>query len=267
MSRGSWISIVWGLGVLGCGDTPVRLPDAGPDAGDMDRGTVTVNWTLSDGQDPITCGDVAGITVRVELTPVDAQFGATDSFACGAASGTTRQLGAGTSDLSIDLLAPGSRSLIGDPVEVAGVTVSIGEDTPVTGIAFEVATSGDLRFQLATPGTDNQCQGGGGPIVDMSLELQDGEGACVPTTFTVSGAGDVVNNCTGTVFGACIEKSQTVTVAGAVSGEHKLAVIGREAGDLPCWTRVSQFVLPGGNLELDLGTLGLIRDTQVAGCE
>src|SRR5690606_32234873 len=136
--------------------------DAGLDSGPEERGTVTVNWTVSDGQDAITCGDVAGITVRLDLAPVDAQFGATDSFACGAASGTTRQLGAGTYDLSIDLLAPGSRSLIGEPVEVPGVVVTSGADTPVTGIAFEVATSGDLQFQLATPGADNQCATNGG---------------------------------------------------------------------------------------------------------
>lgn len=122
-----------------CGGDDDAPPDANltPDARPP-RGTVSLEWTITQGGDPATCGDVGASQVTLELVPQGAGAGSPESFNCAAGAGTTIEIAVGTYDVGIDLVNGGGESLLAAPLVQNGVEVTENNDTPLDPVVFEL---------------------------------------------------------------------------------------------------------------------------------
>lgn len=258
-------------------------PACGDDAGGADAapvsdaapntGTFSLAWEISDGQETVDCGDVAGVTVSIEALEQGAAFGEVITSTCTAGTLTSPQLEVGTYSLEIELKASGSRSLLATPIEMGGVEIQKSQNADLGSVTFEVIPTGTLAFTVDADVTGTNCGTGteDANIIEMGLELQDDQEACVPATFDIDGVGSYTNDCMGTNPPPdCIESGTEVSVADAPSGPHGLEVIGRmddgEGGTLDCWLRNPEFTIPGNDLEVDLGLQILMPNTNEPDC-
>jgi len=251
---------------LGCGGGG-GSPDAStaPDA--ASKGTLSFTWSVSDpSSNPLACEDVGGLTVTVTATPAIGGFAQIDSFACPNASGTTRGLDPADYNLAFRLSAL-SGALATDVV-MNGVTVNAGQDSALGNVAFEVVPSGGFHFTVdagSDPNCDDVASGGAG-ITALEMELHDDGDNCVATDFCVGdtdtatagcqGGTTYSNDCAGATT-ACVDDTTAISVAGVVSGTHHLVLTGWRDLDA-CFARDSQIVIPGNDLDRDLGAQNLL---------
>lgn len=261
------------LGVLalaaGCSDD-VALTDARPQIDAATPGTLMLSWTIAHGGAPLTCGDVGGSTVAVDLVRDGEAFGVVDSFTCGAGAGESRMLAPGRYLLRVSL--SGTGGTLDGPDEIRDIIVSTGSTTTVPPIAFDVDPVGGLKFRITTPATGGNCaptgQSGAG-ITAMRLELRNAAGTCVPATFTIAAgaadpAGTYASNCAGNTY-ACIAADQDVSLAGLRSGSYSMVMIG-SVGAAACWRRQPNAVVPAAGLVSTLPAQQLALQAGVPGC-
>jgi len=248
-----------------CGDDS-GFPDARVD-GPPARGTISLSWTISDGDRVLTCDDVGSTTVGIAIIPDMQPFGSNDILSCTSGQGTSRPIDPGKYDFVITLVGRAgtlaSKSI--DDKDVAS-----GQDTPLGAIAFEVDATGGLKFRIGT-GTAANCTPAGAGMTATTLELRDPAGTCVPATFAIAAgasapAATYASTCAGAApVGPCIEADQDVTATGLASGRHQLVLEGR-IGAAPCWKRNASIRIPAGGAELAAGTVAMVYDDAQAGC-
>lgn len=259
------------VAVVGLMWSACRSGEATPDASFVDappsQGTLSLSWRLTDGTGDITCADVAGLSVRMLVTPAIGGFADIDIFGCTAGSVTSRGFDATTYDVRLELSA--AAGLLATPVVINDVVVEPGRDTNLGEFVFEVPAIGNLQFTIDSDSLGLNCDPapGGGGISSVVFELRDAANQCTGTFDIAAGAtqpaGTYASDCS-TAYG-CIENDQPITVSNIPSGSYRL-IIRADKGGLPCYERTSQFEVPGNNLTEDLMTQFLIADSNIIGC-
>lgn len=247
-----------------CGDD-ASASDAGPIDARVPGGTFSFNWTISDGANPLACEDVGGLTVQITARPKDSLSGSTESFTCTSGSGTSMDLSPGTYDIEIDLRASANQTLIAAPISVPNVELVLSQNTPLDAVEFTVTPMGSFNFTLDTSATGTNCGNG---MMDADIESVtfnlSRAGTCVVTTFDIAGGSPATytTTCpTPTAYaGGCIENNQAITVASSPSGTLNLSMTANKTGGIECWRRLTQFTVPGNNLNADLMDEALALD-------
>jgi hypothetical protein len=249
--------------IVGCGGG-----DGGADAGDIDapvtRGTIAFAWAIQDTNgDPLACDDIGAGSVSITATPAAGGFGQVDPFSCAAGSGVSQPLEPTTYNVQFRL--SGTAGTMDEPAAMTGVEVVANQQVDLGSITFAVDPVGNITFQVDTGASAGNCDpegSGGGDLSSLIIELRDDEDICIPTTFAVddpndANAPDYVSDCSGSATAGCLENDVTLTVADADSGPHSLVIRGFKAGT-ECYSRTSQFTIPGADLTLDLPTQSLM---------
>lgn len=240
------------------------LPDAGaPDAAPS-TGRFSVAWTLQDGARALTCADVGGTLLSVEVTGPEVSIGYVEAFTCSAGEGTSKALPPGVYDLAFELV--GKSGTLARPTSQR-VTVTSNGVVAAAPLIVPLVASGTLSAKLVAGPVAN-CAANGANLSAISIILEK-NGACVPATFTISAAGGrpggtytstcaVVTPTTG-----CIERDQTVTTT-VGSGAYTVKVRGLVAAN-PCWLAAQLADIPplARTLMADIG-LGYQQGT--TGC-
>jgi len=251
------VGCVGTLALVSCSDD-VGLPDARPATDAPPPGQLMLSWTIAHQATTLTCAQIAGSSVTVEMVPVGALAGVVDSFSCTSAMGTSRQLPAGDYDLEISL--EGSGGTLSGPIMRLAVTVPSSGTGVVDPVAFDVDPHGDLSFNVTTPSPGDNCGAmpGGAGITDVRIELRNAAGTCVPTTFMI-GATAYPSDCANATT-ACIAATATVTAADIDSGQRSMVITGL-VGNQACWQRTSSFVARAAGFTTTLSPQQLIRNT------
>lgn len=246
-----------------CSDD-VGLPDAPPVIDAAVPGTLRVAWTITHDGAPLTCADVTGSSVAVEIVKQGLTFGTIESFSCTSAMGTSNPLPPGAYDLRVSLSGSGGR--IAGPVLRLDVTVTSSQTTDVEPVAFDVDPTGTLAFRITTGADNCAAMPGGAGITATRIELRDAAGTCVPTTFAVGAgatsgrpAGTYASDCGAATYG-CIADDQELTAPGVAAGQHTMAITGL-VGTAACWRRTSSFIVRAAGQTTTLNPQALIRDT------
>jgi len=240
--------------------------DPGPDPDPVPgRGRLAFNWSLLAEQQAASCLDVGAVTVAVTAIRPGQLVGEADSFSCGAGFAETRNLTPGTYSVTLDLLASGSRSLLDEPLAIAGILVAPGEVADPRDIEFSVEPVGAVTWSMSVAGYDGNCAAEQGNVESIALEIQTLEGMCVPTMFRVGDGALASHDCVGEFTVPCVEAGTTVTAEAVPSGPHQLEIDARRPGPLSCFSRTAQFPVPGNGLEVALGPLMLPVDSN-PGC-
>jgi hypothetical protein len=250
-----------------CGDDS-GLPDARIIDGVPAGGTLSLSWTLADGDTAVTCDQVGAVAVTLILLPDNAPSGFTETFACTSARGTSGVVAAGRYTVSV-ALASATGQLATVPARQ--VTVTSGQDTALGAIPFPVNATGGLRFRAEAEGVPSNCAAapGGAGIEATHIELRTLDEVCVPTTFAIAAgatapAGTFVSDCGTPTPAGCLADDQVVSVASAASGRYRLVVEGLIDGRA-CWEGTPFVRVPAGGATGPLGEVSLVR-TGAAGC-
>lgn len=255
MKRG--LLLPFALAIFSCSDD-VGLPDARPPIDAPPPGQLMLTWSIAHMGTNLTCAQIAGSSVTVEIVPVGAVAGTVESFSCTSLMGMTGSIPAGQYDIDISL--EGSGGTLAGPVKRLGVTVSPSATTVVDPVAFDVDPHGNLSFQITTPSPSDNCGAmpGGAGITAVRIDLRDSAGTCVPTTFMI-GATAYASNCANATTG-CIASTETVTAANIDSGQRSMVITGFVGNDA-CWQRTTSFVARAAGLTTTLNPQLLIRNT------
>lgn len=263
-----WSLFAAGAALASCSDD-AGLPDARLPIDAAIPGQFMLSWSLSHGGLPQTCGSVGATSVSVDLVPVGSAFGEVDGWSCASGTGTTRPLEPGRYDIRASVSGGGT---LDGPIYRRDIELSAGQTVAVEPIVFDVEPTGTLEFRVTTPATGGNCAAlaaMGAGITATTIELRDGAGTCVPTTFAISAgaaspAGSYTADCAGASYG-CIDGDQTLKATMVASGSHTMALTGA-IGAAPCWTRSAQFTTRAGGLTTTLNPQQLQLDSQVPGC-
>lgn len=127
------------LGAAACGgdDEPAADANTTPDARPP-RGTFSLMWSITDGGNPATCGDVGGSQVVVSFIRQGAGAGDNAVINCTAGEGESQEINVGTYDLDIDLVDASIQSLLDAPVMVNGVEITENGKTELDPVVFEL---------------------------------------------------------------------------------------------------------------------------------
>lgn len=255
------------LGMWACGDaTP---PDAGVAADAAPPvGRVSLEWQISDGTNALTCADVGAQVVRIQALPVGGGSATIDTLPCedGVGSVPLREY---AYDVEVALIGSALEPL-GETFTKENVNIRKNETTSLGTVSLVVAPRGNVEFFLDAAGAGGNCEAepDGAGITQISLELRDRAGACVPATFEIGAgatrpAGTYVTDCAGARFD-CVENDQLVRAVGVRSGQQSLRIRGLR-GEQECYQRNSQFNVPGGDLTTNLESLALALDVSCGG--
>jgi hypothetical protein len=276
MMRRALLIGILGLSLAACGDDDGGEADAVPTPDADTRGTITFDWTITDGTNPLTCDDVGGSAITMTLLPVGVVGSSSQPGNCpdGASSGTftTGPVIPRAYNLEV-VLSASQGDLVDPPVTFTNITVDPLSDTPIDDVEFVVDPTGNLSFRLAAIATGGNCAAevdDGAGIVDFTLELRDG-GTCVPVTFEIFDETETMvdtyaGTCPGTAYGACIPESYTLTVADVSSGPIGVAITGVRAGDIPCYVTTANIDVPGNDLTADIGAINIPVDATNKQC-
>ncbi len=255
----------------GCGDSP-DTPDASLIDAMKAGGTFSLGWSIVNNGSPISCTDVGAVAVSIILIPQGSASGETESFPCASGQASSRNFTPGTYDISIDIRAAGSRSLLPARVLMDGIEIKLNEETVLPAQEFSIEPVGDFHFVVDTGATAGNCAptgADGGGLTGLGFALKNSAGACVPTEFVIADGsepgGTYTNDCiAASAAFPCIGSDQQVSVVGATSGALSLQITGQKEGPIDCYDRVSNFDLPGAGLVKDLGSLLLSLEYSVA---
>lgn len=240
------------------------LPDAGaPDAAPA-TGRFSVAWTMQDGGRALTCADVGGTLLTVEVTGPEVSIGYVEAFTCSAGTGTSKALPPGVYDLAFELV--GKSGTLARPASQR-VTVTGNGVVEAAPLAMTLAATGTLSTRLVAGAVAN-CAANGANLSAMSIVLEK-DGVCVPATFTIAAAGGrpggtYTSTCAiVTPTTACIERDQTVTTTVA-SGAYTVKVRGL-VGASPCWLAAQLADIPPLARTL-MADIGLAYQMGTTGC-
>ena len=246
------------------------IPDARPSIDAAVPGRLALSWTIGHDGVPLTCSQIEASSVTFEIIQVGAAFGVVDSLGCASGMGTSRDLTPGLYDVRITL--DGAGGMLDGPEARRNVKVEPGQEVALEPIAFDVDPHGDLQFRIADAAAGGSCAEagqGGADIATMAIELRDGAGTCVPTTFMIAAgatapAATYVSDCAGATHG-CIAADQDIRASGVTAGAHALVITGNVA-TAPCWKRTTTFRVRSAGLLTTLSPIQLMRDPTVPGC-
>lgn len=256
------------LALAACGDD-VGLPDARPEIDAPPAGRMSFAWTITHEGTPLTCAQLAASQVTIGIVPDNQPFGDVETFACGNAMGTSEDFPPGLYNITASLTGGGTLDELGPFFDVE---VKPNETTAVPVFAFDVLPTGSLTFRVTSPPTGGNCAAAaamGAGITEMIVELRDGAGACVPTTFAIAAgatapARTYAADCSGAPT-PCIDADQELRADGVTPGQHSMAMVGR-VGTAPCWTRTTAFTTRAAGTVTALAPQQLALDPLVPGC-
>jgi hypothetical protein len=127
------------LGAAACGgdDEPAADANTTPDARPP-RGTFSLTWTITQGDNPATCAQVNASQVVISFVPQGAGGGDNAVINCTAEGGESQEINVGTYDLDIDLVDSSIQSLLDAPIMVNGVEITENGDTELDPVVFEL---------------------------------------------------------------------------------------------------------------------------------
>jgi hypothetical protein len=234
--------------------------DAGvPDA--ASGGRFSLSWEITDGSAVLDCTRVGGSAIRVSAFPVGGGTAEIDVLPCTAGMGTTRPLEPGKYDVEIELRA--TQGSLAAPVRVKDAQLTRGGEINLGKHVFAVVPQGQLTFTLDSGRAGGNCgapeQGGAG-ITSMVLTLRDGNGACVPATWSIGAgtagtAGSYAADCSGSTYG-CIAADQQLSLESWASGPYRLEVSASRGAET-CYHADAPFTVPGNQLRADLRAITL----------
>src|SRR6185503_17830286 len=177
-------ALVAGAGCGGCdgGGFPAdaRVIDA-----PVARGTVSLAWSLTDPMGrPISCEDVGGTFVSVELRSVETLSGAVASFSCGNSPSTSSPIDVGRYEARFELHGQGLTGVTAP--SQAGVVISKDQNTALSPVTFAVDNTGKLVLALVAPPATSNCKPAsmlGAGITNMTITLVRNGGGCAAVTF------------------------------------------------------------------------------------
>jgi hypothetical protein len=259
MKRASLVLALLIAGACGTNEGPpdARVIDAPPPGG-----TVSLTWSMHEGASALTCDQISASIVSVTILPENAGFGFVDTFSCTSGKGTSRALAPGKYTITVEL--DGGTGALAPSQQLTHIDVTSGQDTALGAIDFQVVAKGGVSIKLAAKSKAENCTATGADIASMTLQMQDGAGTCIPTTFMIAAgaknpASTYTSDCNTTPTGPCIEQDQTVTATGLRSGSVKLVVTG-DVGGKACWNGLLPLTVPAMNATKDYGTGLLIHD-------
>ncbi len=246
----------------GCGDSPDTVDASTIDAAPI-VGNFSLSWTIVDGGETLSCANVGAAAVSIRLTRQGSGSGEAESFPCASGQGVSRAFAPGLYDVTIDLRAAGSVSLIAAPVRVQGFEIVANQESALPAQEFEVEAVGNFNFFVDAGTTGGNCAAlaaDGAGIIGLAFSLQDGSGSCIAADFVIADGsetgGTYSTDCTAAPAPfPCIGADQEVSVSNAPSGTRRLVITGQKEGPVDCYEKVSNFSLPGANLVKGLGTL------------
>ncbi|MBL4636267.1 MAG: hypothetical protein JKY56_20570 [Kofleriaceae bacterium] len=250
------LSCLW---VAACGDV-VADPDAAPIDAPPPTGTFSLDWTIVDGINNLSCNQVGALALSVRLVTTGGSIGSAEAFSCAGGRATSRGISPGNYQFSIDLLASGNRSLLDGRIIVPNIEIVPNGNTELPMQTFEVSSIGRFLFTVTGGASGGNCESAansGAGIVGVDFQLRDSMGGCVPSEFVVSqgsGSGGTYTSDCGTQRAAspCILSDQEIRVM-TPAGSYQLVVTAQKAGPIDCYSKAANFVLPGAGLESDLG--------------
>jgi hypothetical protein len=258
------ISLV-ALLMMACGGGNDAVPDANtePDAPPA-AGTLSLGWLLTDGVNPLTCAQIAGSSVSIRATPSDGGSGVPGTLSCDSGSGSL-SLPPGTFDVVVTLRTSTLDPLT-PPQQFDNVLIVDGQETPLGTLTFQVVANGNVEFTVATSTGDSNCAdfaSGGAGMTDIYVEFRNELGQCLLTDFVIAAGannpgGTFSSDCAGTTLGACIERDQAIRVEAVTSGPSSMVFTGYKSG-VECFSRNSQFIVPGGELTTSLIPQQLVK--------
>lgn len=240
------------------------LPDAGAQDAAPATGRFSVTWTLQDGDRALTCADVGGTLLTVEVTGPEVSIGYVEAFTCAAGEGQSKALPPGVYDLAFELV--GKSGTLATPASQR-ITVTGNGVVAATPLAMSLAATGTLSTKLVAGAVAN-CAANGANIGAMSIVLEK-NGSCVPATFTIAAAGGrpggvYTSTCAiNPPTTACIERDQTVTTT-VGSGAYTVKVRGL-VGTSPCWLAAQLADIPPLARTL-MADIGLAYQQGAVGC-
>jgi hypothetical protein len=263
LTRGLFLVLLGGT--LACGSDGGRV-DAGPADGPS-GGQFELAWLVEDPAGGILdCGEVSGGSVIVSATPLDGLAGFSETFTCGTGGGTSGVFPSGRYELSMDLrVRGGGASLLTQPVTLPEITLSDGHTIDAGRATFEVEPSGSASFRLGVAGGGSICdpvdQDGAG-LTGLTIELTDGDGACINGAELTVGAGGgaagtYTTSCDAPPVFGCIENDQVITTGVRKSGRYGVTIAGQKAGPIDCFSLETGFDVPGNGLAGDGGSFTL----------
>jgi len=266
------------LALAACGDDATDPVDANatPDA-DV-RGTLSFNWSISDGSAAATCGEVGASAIAMTLLPIGVQGSDNEISSCAtnADSGvfTTGPVVPRSYDLQITIAAS-QGDLIDEVITFSNIAVDPLDNTDLGDVEFTIDPLGNVEFQLAAIETGGNCAlvvDDGAGIVDFELVLMQ-NATCVPVDFEIyNAAGDTLEDtytvaCTGDErYGSCIAEDKILRVTGIGSGPSEMDITGYRTGDLPCYVTTANFTVPGNDLTADLQAVNIPLDLTNKNC-
>lgn len=249
------------LAGVACGDSP-DVFDATTGDAPIVTGNFSLAWTIVSGETVLPCRDVGAIALSITLIKRGSGSGSAESFPCTAGSGTSRAFAPGVYDFTIDLRASGSVSLLESVVRIGEFEIVANEESALPAQEFAVEPVGNFNFSIDSGASGGNCaseDADGGAIVGLALSLNDSTGACVPADFVIAAGseagGTYSSNCTippGPF--PCIGSDQRVSVSSVSSGALSLEIEGLKDGPIDCYGKITNFDLPGANLNKELGT-------------
>jgi hypothetical protein len=264
---GASLLVLAGSGCGGC-DSGGFVGDA-PAIDAPTPGTVTLAWTLTDvnGQ-PISCEQVGGNFVLLELRNRTTARGTVASFSCARGRETSPDLEPGVYDISFELRGVNLTSVTAP--EQKSITVEPGRDTQLAPVIFAVDARGGLVLTLASPPRTSNCRAPpmGAGITGITITLEHVSGGCAPVVFTRARGSTMLGtytvNCSSPQVASCIENDETLTVASMASGPYVIHVRGK-IGASDCWRNDNALTVPPQGKQL-VEILSLALQTGTPGC-
>lgn len=266
------------LALAACGDDGEDPVDANttPDA-DV-RGTISFDWSITDGSAATTCGEVNASVITMTLLPIGVQGSDNEISTCAtnddSGTFTTGPVVPRAYDLEITIAAT-QGDLIDEVVTFSNITVDPLGNTDVGDIEFVVDPMGNVEFRLAAIETGGNCDivdNDGAGIVDFELVLLQ-DSTCVPVDFEIyNAAGDTLEATytvacpSGARHGSCIAEDKILRIADIGSGPANIEITGYRTGDLPCYVTTANFSVPGNDLTTDLMAINIPLDLTNKNC-
>lgn len=214
-------------------------------------GTASAAWSITAAGRPATCAQVGAASVSLRLHSRASGVDITSAFACTDTQGATSPVVAGAYDATLTLRAADGATIATAPTQAA-ITIAANQVTALAPVAFTADGRGKLTLSLVTLPTSTNClpknQGGAGVTADM-ITLTHAADGCAPVTFVRSRGtttlGTYTINCGSPQAASCIERDETLSVAGIDPGPYAISVSAL-IGPIRCWAETDVLSVPAG---------------------
>lgn len=235
-------------------------------------GSVSLAWSITNASgQPLSCAQAAATSVALRLQSRSGGTPVFTAFPCASSSGTVN-VAPGLYDVTIELRdASGARRATTPPQ--TSVAVAVGRTKVLTPVTFAVGSGGGggnrVALTLQAENVTSNCQpssSGGAGISGTTVFIARSDGGCAPARLVRSRGGVETGayqvNCSSPEIASCVERDETLTTTGLLSGSYTVRV-GGKIGPVDCWVAESRIDVPAtGQLDTRL----VLRRQSAPGC-